>query len=185
MNALAIVPPSAVADFSSWLETGKSLLHQRDELDWQLADWIADGRTQFGHQAEFDFLAEQLGIAPKRLKQAERLALAFPSHLRAQDVPVEVHAHIAGLPEAERLTTLQRASREHWDEDDARRVVTQHRQQAAMFEDEDTDARLATELFRVWNRMPVSAREYAWPLLQRARDGGFVAIVEDEVGDDA
>lgn len=183
MNALAVIAAETPAAFQTWLDTGRSLVDQRREIDWRLGDWLASGRQQFGEQAEFDFLAEALGLEPKRLKEAERVALAFPEHLRAQDVPVEVHAYIAALPEDQRLEKLQQASREHWGTKEARAVVTRHRQQTAMFEDEDSTARLATELFRAWNRMPVEAREYAWPLLERAHADRFGAINEDEVAD--
>lgn len=171
------------ATFQTWLSTCRALVDQRRTIDWQLADHIADGRRQFGEQLQFDMLSDALGLAPQRLKQAERVALAFPEHLRAADVPVEVHAYIAALPEDQRLEKLRQASREHWGEKQARAVMVQHRQQSAMFEDEDATARLATELFRAWNRMTVEAREYAWPLLERARKDGFGAIDEDEVTD--
>jgi hypothetical protein len=175
----AAIGPSP--EFLAWITDGRRLVDQRREIDWRLGDWLADGRQRFGEQAEFDFLADALGLEPKRLKEAERVALAFPEHLRAQDVPVEVHAYIAALPEDQRLEKLQQASREHWGTKEARAVVARHKQQEAMFEDEDSTARLATELFRAWNRMPAEAREYAWPLLERARAAGFGAINEDEV----
>lgn len=177
----AAIGPSP--EFHAWISTGRALVDQRRDIDWKLADHIAAGRAQFGDQLEFDILSEALGLEPKRLKEAERVALAFPEHLRAQDVPVEVHAYIASLPPDQRLEKLQQASREHWGTKEARAVVTRHKQQEAMFEDEDSTARLATELFRAWNRMPAEAREYAWPLLERARAAGFGAINEDEVAD--
>src|ERR1051326_7770474 len=116
MTALAIVEAAVVPAFDTWIQTGRDLVQRRKEIDWQLGDWLAEGRQTFGDQAQFDFLADSLGLAPKRLKDAEKLAKAFPAHLRAKDVPVEVHARIAALPEAERVEVLQRAAREHWDE---------------------------------------------------------------------
>lgn len=182
MSALAVITAEAPTPFHTWLETGRSLVDQRREIDWRLGDWLADGRKQFGDQAEFDFLADALGLAPQRLKQAERVALAFPEHLRAHDVPVEVHAYIAALPEEERLQTLQRASREHWGESQAKRVITLHRQQTAMFEDEDAETRQAVEIIRAWNRAPTESRRYFWELAKRA---DFGAIIEDEAVADA
>ena len=55
--------------------------------------------------------------------------------------------------------------------------MTEHRQQAAMFEDEDQETRLAVEIIRAWNRAPAESRRYFWDLAQRAQ---FGAINEDE-----
>ncbi|MBB5709322.1 hypothetical protein [Sphingomonas xinjiangensis] len=182
MSALAIVETAPVPAFDSWIEQGRTLAAQRRELDWQIGDWLAEGQEKFGDQLELGLLSERLGIDPKRLKQAEKVATAFPEHMRAEGVPFEVHAYIAALPADRRLPVLKQASDEHWGEREVKRVVTQHRQLTAAFIDDDPE-RLATEMFRCWNRMPVDVREYAWELLERAKRAGFAAINEDDVGD--
>ena len=184
MNAIASIAAAPSPTFDSWIDQGRDLAAQRRNVDWAIADWLATGQQQFGNQLEFGILSERLGIDPKRLKQAEKIAIAFPEHLRAGDVPFEVHAYVAALPEEQRLSTLQRASREHWGEREAKRAVTEHKQQVAMFEDEDTEARWATEMWRCWNRAPSpDAREYAYELIRRSAENGFGVINEDEVDD--
>lgn len=183
MTALAIVEAAVVPAFENWVAECRALVDERKAIDWRLADHIAAGRQTFGHQAGFDFLADSLGLAPKRLKDAEKRAKAFPAHLRAKDVPVEVHARIAALPESERVEVLQRASREHCDEKRAQTEVTQHKAQAAMFEDNDPE-RLATLIYRAWNNAGPEIREHAWPILEAAANNGF-GIADEEVVIDA
>jgi hypothetical protein len=185
MNALTPIPTAAVgitlpADTTKadWLGLCRDLYQQRKSLDWLLADAVSAGIALFGKQEAFDFLAEQLPVEPKQLRLATKVAAAFPASQRADDVPFEVHAYIAELPAERRLETLQRASSEHWGVKRAKEVVTEHRAQAAMFEDEDEETRRAVEIIRAWNRAPVESRRYFWDLAEPAN---FGAIDEDEV----
>lgn len=188
MNALTTIPTNAVAlslpadtTIDAWVTLGKTLFTKRRQTDWMLADWAASGVERFGHQEEFTALFEQVGAEPKQLRHAARVAATFPPHLRAADLPFEVHAYIAQLPEDRRLETLQKASTEHWGLKKARTELTTFKQQAAMFEDEDQETRLAVEIIRAWNRAPAESREYFWALAETAADTGFGAIDEDEV----
>lgn len=171
------------ADFAAWLQAGRALLTERTSLDWRLADWLTNGRERYGEQSGFDFLADQLGIAPKQLRTAAKVAEAFPPSQRAADVTFEVHAKIAALPDGERLKTLRRASSEQWKEADAKRAVSDYRRQAAMFEDDDPE-RLATLIYRAWNAAQPDVRAIAFPLIQTAARNGY-AIIDEEVVLDA
>jgi hypothetical protein len=189
MNAITPIPSGAVAlaipadtTLDAWVALGRTLLDRHRQHEWLLADWAAQGLNQFGGQAEFTALFETVG-EPKQLRLAARVAATFPPHLRAADVPFEVHKYIAQLPEERRLETLQKASTEHWGLKKARTELTTFRQQSAMFEDEDQETRLAVEIIRAWNRAPAESREYFWALAERAADNGFGAIDEDEVAD--
>lgn len=181
MNAVTIIapPPTALTD---WVEKGRSLVAQRLDVDWAIADWMAEGK-EAGHlsQAKFDFLSDNLGLAPKRLKDALKAATNFPPALRDTRLSVEHHAAVASLPKDEALPLLKRASSEHLQVQDLREAVTQRRYETgALFDDEDTDTTLCTLIVRAWNRATPDARE---SFMELAKAVKFGIIDEDEVQD--
>lgn len=183
--ALAIVETQAPAGFDDWLATGRQLLEQRNEADWKLADWLADGRDRFGNQAQFDFLGEQLGIAPKRLKSAVKVAKLFPPSLRATNLSFDVHREIARVDPDSRFEVLNAAAKDGWNEKVAHDRVERIRiDTGAVLPDDDPEHREVVEMIRTWNRMSSpSVREYAWPYFQRAARNGFTSINEEEWDD--
>jgi hypothetical protein len=187
MNDLTPIPTGAVAlhlpeatTLPDWLDLGRDLFGQRRQIDWMLADWAAAGVEKFGRQADFTALFEQVGAEPKQIRNAARVAVSFPPHMRAADLPFEVHAYIAQLPEDRRLETLRKASVEHWGSKRAKEAVTAHRSQAAMFEDEDPE-RWATLIYRAWNNASQTVREHAWELLSQSAANGFIIIDEEQI----
>lgn len=165
--------------FEAWVTLGRSLAAEDRSLRWMIGDWISEGRTRFADQVDFDFLGQSLGVEPKQLKQDAKVAEAFPPALRCTDLPFEVHAYLAALPEERRLEKLKQARTEGWGAKQARTAVTQHRQQEAMFEDNDPE-RLATLIYRAWNNAGPEIREHAWPILMAAAKNGF-GIADEEV----
>lgn len=162
MNAVAVIAqPVALAGFAEWVGVGKSLLHARTELDWQLADWIADGKRQFGHQLEFDLLADELGIAPKALKETAKVAALFPAHLRDQALTFQHHEAVASLPTDEALSLLKRAKVEHLDDRETRIAAVKRRAeiQPGFLPDVDWDDVHYRDLVRRWNAAPSHVRE--------------------------
>lgn len=189
MNALSTIPTNAISlalpddtTIAQWVDLGRDLFAQRRSTDWMLADWAAAGVEKFGRQPEFVALFEQVGAEPKEFRLAARVAATFPPHLRASDLPFEVHAYISQLPEERRLETLRKASTEHWGSKRAKEAVTEHRAQAAMFEDDDPE-RWATLIYRAWNNATPEVREHAWTLLQHSAANGFTIIDEEQVTD--
>ena len=183
MNALTKFDPDefpSIPNMGDWWVRMEKRMLDYQQARWEVGDCLAEGVALFGEQACFEFAADKLSIEPKQLRSSAKVASAFPPSMRAADVPFEVHAYIAQLPEERRLETLSKASTEHWGAKEAKRIVTQHRQQTAMFEDEDQETRLAVEIIRAWNRAPAESREYFWELAKVAADGGFAAIDEDE-----
>lgn len=183
--ALAIVETQP-AGFDAWLETGRALLEQRNEADWKLADWLADGRDKFGNQAQFDFLGEQLGIAPKRLKSAVKVAKLFPPATRATNLSFDVHREIARVDADSRFEVLNAAAKDGWNEKVAHERVERIRiDTGSVLPDDDPEHRECVELIRAWNRISSpEVREYAWPYLQHAARRGFTTINMAEVSDD-
>ena len=184
--ALAIVETQVPAGFDDWLATGRALLEQRNEADWKLADWLADGKQQFGNQLAFDMLGEQLGIAPKRLKTAVKVAQTFPPALRAPELSFDVHREIARVEPETRLKVLRDAAAGRWNEKVAHERVENIRiESGAVLLDDDPEHREVVEMIRAWNRMSSpEVREYAWPYFQHAARSGFTTINMAEVSDD-
>lgn len=187
MNAIAtIIPAGAPATTQDeWIERGRTLADQRREVDWQLADWMVEGRDAgYLSQSGFDFLSENLGLAPKRLKDALKAATTFPPALRDRTLSVDHYAAVASLPQDEALPLLKRASTDHLPVNALREHVTQRRYETGQnFADEDTDSTLCTLIVRAWNRATPEAREGAFEHFKLAATQGFSIVDEDEASD--
>lgn len=157
MNALAIIETAAMLPdgMGEWLDTGRALLTERSRVEWQLADWIADGRERFGSQAPFDFLADELGIAPKRLKLAASVATAFPPSHRDPTLTFDHYESVATLPGPEALSLLKRAKDQHWDDRQTRVEAVKRRAEIgdrAIFTDDDWEHHELMACTRAYNR---------------------------------
>lgn len=164
------------ADFHSWLDTGKALLTERSQIEWKLADWIAEGREQFGHQAEFDFLADELGIAPKKLKAAAHVAKAFPPAMRDQTLTFGHYEAVATLPCVEALSVLKAAKAEHLDDRETRIAAVRRQTEISdrvTLPDDDWDHHALMAITRAWNRAMPSVRAEFMDLATEA-DGGVI-----------
>lgn len=157
--------------FASWLERGRSLLSARERADWNLADWLAEGREQFGNQAAFDFLGDELGIAPKRLKAAVKTVELFPPHLRDGTLTFHHHEAVSSLPSSEAMAILKIASEQHLDERETRVAAVQRRAEISpsLLPDEDWAQAEMLALQRAWNRARPEVRV---EFLDMANDAG-------------
>ena len=185
MNALATIAADVpqTVEFGAWLDTGRALLTERNECEWRLADWIADGKEQFGSQVAFDFLGEQLGIAPKTLKQAVKVSQAFPPAHRSPALPFAVHKEIARVEPEQRLSMLNKAAQDHWNELAAHQQVEAHRTSTGKrMDNDDPEYSEAMEIVRAWNRVSCpEAREQAYAYMEQAAERGFSPINPNEV----
>lgn len=170
MNHIAtIVPEAAVGltipddiEFSAWVGIGADLARQRRNVDWMIGDWLNAGRDRFGDQVEFDFLADQLGIAPKRLKAVADTVVAFPTHRRDEALSVDHHANVRGLPSDEALSLLQKARAEHWTPEETRieaQRVHARIGQRSFLDRDDPEYDMLIAIERAWNRATVSVRQ--------------------------
>ena len=161
MNAVAVIEV-AVTPAEEWIDRGRTLAAKRRDVDWAIADWMAEGKAA-GHldQAGFDFLADNLGIGPAKLKLIHKAA-AIPAHLRDTSLTVEHHAHVAELPVQEQIELLTEAKRQHWSDDDLRKQTITRKVEtgrAAMLSQEEWDDLSRMQFLHVWNRASVAARE--------------------------
>jgi hypothetical protein len=156
MNAVTVIEAAApVSDIQTWINAGRALAAQRRDVDWKLADWMLDGQAKgFLDQTNFDFLSDNLGIAPKRLKDITKAATAFPAHLRDKALTIEHHAAAAALPKQEAMDLLHAAKDKHWTPEQ-----TRHEAMKARPRDERQVEESPLESFiRHWNRLPRAAR---------------------------
>lgn len=164
MNAVAVIEAVAiVAPMDAWIETGRALAARRRDVDWEIADWMVAGQAQgYIDQAGFDFLSCSLGIAPKRLKDIAKAAIAFPVHLRDSALSIEHHAHVADLPRGEQMELLSQAKREHWSDDDLRKQAITHKVghgHVSMLSQDEWDEHCRMALQHAWNRASPTVRE--------------------------
>jgi hypothetical protein len=95
----------------AWIETGRALVNQKRQLDWQFADWLSTGQREgYAEQVGFDFLADQLGIAPKRIKQFAATAQTFQPHTRHAELTIEHHIQVSELDKDQSAQALKLAA---------------------------------------------------------------------------
>lgn len=157
----ALIIPIDAPTRDAWLDTGRALAAERRDVDWRLADWLHDGKAAgYVDQTGFDFLAENLGIAPKRLRDITRAAEAFPPALRDAALSIEHHASVAHLPEPQlKLDVLARAKAGHWTPErtlhEARAARDSHEADRSAVR---TDDALLESFIHHWNRLPKHLR---------------------------
>lgn len=161
MNAVAVIEAVAVPA-AEWIDRGRGLAARRRDVDWELADWLAEGKAA-GHldQAGFDFLAENLGIGPSKLRLIHKAA-AIPVHLRDTSLTIEHHAHVAELPAQEQMELLTEAKRQHWSDDALRKQAISRKVEtgrAAMLSPDEWDDHCRMQLQHAWNRASIAVRE--------------------------
>lgn len=177
MNAIMTVLPPSVSDiagFQSWVAEGKRLLADREKASWLLADWLNVGLERFVDQAGFDFLADELGIAPKALKSAAKVAAAFPPHMRDTALTFQHHEAVATLPADEALRVLKDAKAGHLDPRETRIAAIEHKaaiEQRLPMEDDDPAHRQLTTIQHAWNRATKSVRLEFLELATEANGG--------------
>lgn len=180
-NAVLLMIPSGT-DFEHWVDLGQNLIAQRRQADWMIADWFRYGRENFAGNEQFTMLLEQMGVDQKQAASDAKVAALIPEGWRSDKVSFEVAREIAKVDDVDRRRTmLAQAEREHWTSKRAHQHVTEYRFETGdLYDDDDATPRLATELFRLWNRMTPSVREYAFPLIEVAAGDGYKPIDEDQ-----
>lgn len=169
----AIVALATDSQFDAWLAQGRDLLTRRNSIEWELADWLDTGRETFVDQAGFDFLADQLGIAPKKLKVAAGIAKAFPPALRDTTLTFDHYEAVASLPTPEALSVLKDAKARHLDDRETRQEVVKRKAvlSPGLMSDDDWQLEFRMALQRAWNRADRETREYCLEAFNEAEGG--------------
>lgn len=174
MNAVVTIPtietevlaPLAVAPegFAEWLDTGRELYERRKALEWECADWLAEGVAKYPKQMEM--VLESLASDPieqKKLSKAARVATAIPASNRNTALTFDHHAHVADLPVEERLTLLAKAADENISARALRIVAMERRRELGigtmLIDDPDWDYQFLQAIARAWNRAPQHVRQ--------------------------
>jgi hypothetical protein len=169
--------PADLATFATWLERGDQLHAELDRVLWLIADWAAHGMIHY--RRDLPGIPSSAPFDAKQIRKAARASQAFPTDQRAPSLPFGVHELLLRLPGDDRAEQFTQAKAEGWTVRHARAAVTQRRQEAAMFVDDDPE-RLATHIYRAWNNAPAEIREHAWTLLEAGAERGFALIDEEE-----
>lgn len=163
MGAVAVMERETLpAGFADWVEHGRALAARRDALEWELIDWLASGKERFGQQLDFfDAIGDQLGIAPKVLRDHVKVATAFPPHMRDDALTFAHHEAVAILPPTEALAVLNRAKVEHLDNRETRQAAIRRRAEIVpdLLSDTDWEDAEYRDLARRWNRARSSVRQ--------------------------
>ena len=176
MGAVALKNDTMPVGFADWVDTGRALVSRRDQVEWELVDWLADGKARFGNQLDFfDTLGDKLGIAPKELRGHVKIADAFPPHKRDTSLTFAHHEAVAILPPEEAVQVLHRAKSEHLDDRETRQAAIRRRAEIAPALIPDTDWQDAEyrDLVRRWNR---SSREVRTMLIEQLEETGLADI---------
>lgn len=181
MNAIATIEPADTlaldlpADMAlpDWLAMGRSLNITRRRIDWAIGDWAAHGHAHF--PAEAEAAIADLFPDSRELRRVEKVAKAFPPHLRDEALTFDHHAKVADLPVQEALPLLKRASAERLTPAQLRIQAMLHKVDTGQVlpreDDPEDDALLA--LCRAWNRAPLSVRQ---DFAEMVADSGFAVI---------
>lgn len=158
MNAIVIIE-NRPDTFEAWVEQGRSLAERRRSIEWDIGDWIADGRERFPEQIQLAL--PSVVDDEKALKRIEKTVKAFPPHLRDLSLSFDHHAYVADMPRQEALPLLKAAHDEHLNARALRIRAMLRKVETGQIlpreEDVEDDALLA--MIRAWNRAPQPARE--------------------------
>lgn len=187
MSAIAVIeaaPIVAPDGFQEWLLRLRDLFDQRRDVHWAISDCLVEGKkAKYLTQIGLDLLSEELGVAPRTLKDCLKAGESFPPAIRNVALSVEHHATLSNIPKDQALPLLQKADTDHLSVNDLREAVTLYRYSTGeLFADDDVDTSLATLITRAWNRATPQAREC---FLARAVLANFGIIDEDEAIHDA
>ncbi len=157
--------------FDKWLDEGRGLGKAKQHLGFMIGDWVHRGREQFPDQIEMAL--EQTGLDRRFIRKAERVALAFPPHMRSTKLSFEDHQEVLSLPEQERLPLLQKAESAGWRNRQIKDAAIQKRYEIGDdFRDEDRDWYLYLEWKRCFNRLTDGAKKLAVEAMQAMTENG-------------
>lgn len=155
--ALDLSPTLALPE---WRTMGDKLRSTRLTIDWLIGDWIAHGRAHFPDQAE-PVIAD-LFPDSREARRVEKVAKAFPAHLRNDALTFEHHAKVADMPVQEALPLLKRAAKEGMTAGQLRLAAMARKLETGQIlvrDDDDAYDRQITALTVEWNRAMQSVRD--------------------------
>lgn len=112
--------PSALS-FETWHRIGRQLHLISDSSNWWLGDWLVYGETKYPDR--YQRAIESSSLDYKTLRNYAWIARRIPLCRRRAGLSMSHHAEVAGLPEKEQDTWLQRAEQERWSRNRLRREI--------------------------------------------------------------
>ena len=170
--AIMVADGGLTPAFQQWIDTGKQLASARRDVDWKIADWLHSGKDAgYLNQAGFDFLSDNLGIAPKRLKDIQKAASVFPPHMRDTSLSIEYHTSVSDLPAQEALSLLKDAKAKHWTPEQTKYEAQARCNHETPYRQHGGSDTILEGFIRHWNRLPRSVREDAAEMIAGAGFG--------------
>lgn len=174
-NTLALVLP-ADTPLPDWLAMGRSLAVQRRTIDWLIGDWVAFGRTHF-EPVQIEMALGEITADAQVLRRVEKVAKAFPPHLRNQALSFEHHAQVADMSVQDALPLLKQAERENLTAKALRHRAMDRKIETGQILVQDVDSaddKAFSDLCVAWNRASLTVRE---DFAERVAESGYRDIM--------
>jgi hypothetical protein len=173
MNELATIDHREVLPaFSEWVQAGRNIVDKRRQINWGIADWVMFGSNHFPEQMKLALT--DVDEDPRTLQRAEKVARAFPAHLRVASLSFDHHAHLADLPTQEALPLLADAAKEKLSAKQLKVRATMRKialSGQAPFKDDDVDYTELMSIVRAWNSAQPHIRKEFIEMATNAKTG--------------
>lgn len=111
----------AQMSFDEWLGVGAQLNEMEQSVQWWVGDWLLFGEETFAEK--LGKAAELTGYSIDRLKEARRVAAAFPVTSRSDKLGWTHYKAAVQLPAEQRVQVIRQAEAEGWTSRDTRYAV--------------------------------------------------------------
>jgi hypothetical protein len=98
--------------FDDWMKVGEQLHACDASVLWWIGDWLLYGENTYAER--FAKAIQLTGYTQDRLKEARRVAAAFPREERSEEAAWELHRVAANLPREVRVEAVREAAAKHW-----------------------------------------------------------------------
>jgi hypothetical protein len=107
--------------FDEWLEVGTRLRAMEQSVWWWIGDWLLFGEHTFAER--FAKAVELTGHSPELLKEARKVAAAYPTDERREGVSWSHYRIASSLPAVQRRDIIRQAEAHDWTCRDTRHAV--------------------------------------------------------------
>lgn len=107
--------------FDEWLQVGEQLHAMDRSVLWWLGDWLIYGEQTYAQR--FSKALELTGYSRERLREAQKVAAAFPPPERSARISWDHHKVAASLPRERRVEAIRTAEAQGWEVRDLRAEV--------------------------------------------------------------
>lgn len=136
--------PDGRADREAWTERGRTLLAAEQSRHWDLADWVAEGRSAFG-DSSVRKTVEVLGLPRTNFRRYLAISASSVAGRYRSTLGFSLLAEVAHLPEAEADRILSAAEAGGWTVKQVREAAREASLEGRLRRQRDEIARLQAE----------------------------------------